>query len=112
MIDLPFKCNAKYPIYPYIHRSMGVMSDDEFRAKCKNVTVFYVFDRYSRDIPYVMKMVNVVKAKHPYLKKKDMSLRYIERGQSDVVANHFAVVISIPVEKFLRLRRDGKIKDL
>ena len=95
----------------YINESVYRMSDDEVREVSINGTIgiHYAFNSYKEDVAHVLKLREVVLKDYPNMSDEKMTVWKIARHESIRHAGFTTLFVMIPVEDYLRLRKEGTI---
>lgn len=95
----------------YINEGVYHMSDDEVKEVAINGTIgiHYAFNNYKEDVAHVLKLREVVLKDYPNMSDADMTVWKIARHESIRHAGFTTLFVMIPVEDYLRLRKEGAI---
>ena len=86
------------------------MSDDEIRKQCKeSVGILYGFNTYGCSVKHINELCEAVHQDYTDIKDEDIEVWYILPSQSIRHARSTMLWVKIPIENFIKLRKEGKI---
>ncbi len=97
----------------------GTMSgtDDQIRTFSRNfhspaICIFCGSDNYNRDVQHINELKKFVNEEFPDIPDNEMVICTISYSDSIKMTGKMMLCVTIPIEDFIRLRKDGKIETL
>ena len=86
------------------------LDDERIRELFPNgLNVFYGFNNYSCSMKHLNELKEHVLSDYPDTKDEDMEVAYILPFESIRHARFTMLIVGVPTEDFINLRKDGKI---
>lgn len=95
----------------YVSESVFLMSEEELREACSwgSVGIHYAFNNYEESVHHILQLRDEVLKDYPNLTDKDMAVWKINRQESIRHAGYTTLFVQIPIDEYLKLRREHKI---
>lgn len=95
----------------YIPEDLFYLSEEELRKVCSwgTVGIHYAFDNYGESVHHILQLRDEVMNDYPNLTDKDMTVWKISRQESIRHAGYTTLFIQIPIEDYLKLKREHRI---
>lgn len=87
------------------------MSEDEVRKAYPygKVGIHYAFNNYSNSVEHILKLKEEVLKDYPEMSESDMAVWVLTKEQTIRHANFTTLFVDIPIDDYLKLRKENKI---
>lgn len=95
----------------YIAEDLFLMSEEELRKVCSwgTVGIHYAFNHYGESVEHIIQLRDEVLKDYPNMSEKDMTVWKISRQESIRHAGYTTLFVQIPINDYLKLRREHRI---
>lgn len=95
----------------FISEGVFFMNDEQVKEISINgsIGIHYAFNTYNESVSHVLKLRDEVLKDYPALSDDDMTVWKITRNESIRHAGFTTLFVQIPVEDYLKLRKEGAI---
>lgn len=95
----------------YVSESTFFMSEDEVRAQYPHgfVGIHYAFNNYRNDVQHILDLKAEVLKDYPNMSIRDMTIWVISNKDSIRHAGVTTLFVRVPIDEYLKLRREEKI---
>lgn len=94
-----------------VEESTFYMSEEEVRRdfEYRKVGIHYAFNNYCHDVSHVLALREEVLKDYPSMSDKDMEVWTLSRDETIRHANFTTLFVRIPIEDYLKLRKEGAL---